>query len=120
MITTMISETKQPELTYFSLPDSEYADVIICSNEQIVTLDNSMENESTTQTMYQYDCNYFRAKITKETIESNLDFYKTFEPETNIDYPTKIAKLESQLDETQLAVCDCYELLEGLTNGTDS
>lgn len=123
MITTMISENKQPELTYFSLPDSEYADVIICSNEQIITLDNTSTTESGTalsQTMYQYDCNYFRAKVTKETIESNLDFYKTFEPETNVDYPTKIANLETQVNETQLALCDCYELLEGLTNGTDS
>jgi len=116
-MTTMISPVQQPELSYYSLPDSEYADVIICSNEQIITIETDATEEGTaTQAMYQYDCNVFRTKTTKETIEANISFYLKFEPEEDVDYPTKIANLEAQMDETQLALCDCYELLEGLTN----
>lgn len=109
----MTAIEKQPELSYYPLPDSEYADVIICKNEELVTQTNE---DGGSRVVYQYDCNSFRTKITKATIEENIDFYLTFEPDKDVDYPTKIANLEAQLDETQLALCDCYELLEGLSS----
>ena len=49
-------------------------------------------------------------------IEKNLDFYFAYVPpsETGIDYPKKIADLEQQLIETQMALCDIYEAMEAM------
>jgi hypothetical protein len=98
------SPIKQKEFEYFKLPDTDYADVIICRNEQEITDENG-------QLMYQYDCNQFRTELSKEIIESNLDFYFSFIPESDVDYPKKLATLEQQLNNTQLALCDIYELI---------
>lgn len=102
------SYKKQSEFKYFKLPGTDYADVIICRNEKEVT-----DGEGKVL-FYKYDCNQFRTTLDRETIESNLDFYFTYTPETDIDYPKKIADLEQQLIETQMALCDIYEAMEAM------
>ena len=102
------SYKKQTEFRYFKLPGTDYADVIICRNEK----ENIDENDKVIS--YQYDCNQFRTTLDRETIEKNLDFYFTYTPETDIDYPKKIADLEQQLIETQMALCDIYEAMEAM------
>lgn len=104
---------KLSEFKYFKLPGTDYADVMICRNEKEVTDGNGKV------LYYTYDCNQFRTTLDRETIEKNLDFYFAYVPpsETGIDYPKKIADLEQQLIETQMALCDIYETMEAMKNG---
>lgn len=104
------SYDRQPEFRYFKLPGTDYADVMIFRNEKEVTDGNGKV------LFYKYDCNQFRTTLDRETIEKNLDFYFTYVPpaETGIDYPKKIADLEQQLIETQMALCDIYEAMEAM------
>lgn len=104
------SYDRQPEFRYFKLPGTDYADVMIFRNEKEVT------DGKGKALYYTYDCNQFRTTLDRETIEKNLDFYFAYVPpsETGIDYPKKIADLEQQLIETQMALCDIYEAMEAM------
>lgn len=104
------SYDRQPEFRYFKLPGTDYADVMIFRNEKEVT------DGKGKVLYYTYDCNQFRTTLDRETIKKNLDFYFAYVPpsETGIDYPKKIADLEQQLIETQMALCDIYEAMEAM------
>lgn len=102
----LYSESKEKEFSYFPLPDSNFADVYICLNEQEV-----VDEEGNKQ--FSYDSNYFRTETSKEIIEKDLNFYLNFNPESDEDYPLTLEQLEAELSETQIALCDIYEQLLG-------
>lgn len=107
---------KQPEFQYFSLPNTDLADVIICRNERTETETNqNLKGEVSEQVMYVYDFNSFRTTLDKSVIEENLDFYINYE-EADIDYPKEIDDLKSQLMDTQMALCSIYEAMEALSS----
>lgn len=106
---TLQSLEPMEEFSYFSLPDTDLADVIICRNEKVTTIETE---DGQNQKVYEYDYNTFRTTTEKEVIENNLDFYFTYIPE-NINYPQKIAQLEKDTQDLQLTICDIYELIAG-------
>lgn len=106
------SLTKQDEFQYYALPDTDLADVIICRNQALV---DQTDPEGHTSQVYEYDCNQFRTSLDKDTIKANLDFYFTFKPDIDQDYPKKIKDLENKVNDVQIAICEIYQNMEGLT-----
>lgn len=105
------SLTKQDEFQYYALPDTDLADVIICRNETLV---DQTDPDGNTYQVYEYDSNQFRTTLDKDTIKSNLDFYFTFKPDMDEDYPKKIKNLENKVNDVQIAICEIYQSIEGL------
>ena len=110
MISIFQTEDPQFELEYFPLPGLGLADVKICKNERVVTNDQG-------QRFFEYDCNQFRTSLSKEEIESNLDFYFAFSSEPILNNIQRIQKLEEELKDTQLALTEIYELIGDMSNG---
>ena len=70
---------KQNDVT-ITTPENGVTDVIILTNEKVVTEKNEMSESEEEVTYYEYDGNIFRTykTITEDVIRSDLDYYLNY------------------------------------------
>ena len=71
---------KQNDIT-ITTPEDGVADVIILTNEKVVTEKNEMSESDEDVTFYEYDGNIFRTykEITEDIIRSDLEYYLNYD-----------------------------------------
>ena len=71
---------KQNDVT-ITTPEDSVTDVIILTNDKVVTEKNEMSESEEEVTYYEYDGNIFRTykAITEEKIRSDLDYYLNYD-----------------------------------------
>ena len=71
---------KQNDVT-ITTPDDGVTDVIILTNEKVVTEKNEMSESDEDVTFYEYDGNIFRTykTITEDDVRSDLDYYLNYD-----------------------------------------
>ena len=77
---------KQNDVT-ITTPENGVTDVIILTNEKVVTEKNEMSKSDEDVTFYEYDGNIFRTykEITEDMIRSDLEYYLNYDVD---DKPT--------------------------------
>ena len=77
---------KQNDVT-ITTPEDSVTDVIILTNEKVVTEKNEMSESDEDVTFYEYDGNIFRTykEITEDMIRSDLEYYLNYDVD---DKPT--------------------------------
>ena len=77
---------KQNDVT-ITTPEDVVTDVIILTNEKVVTEKNEMSESDEDVTFYEYDGNIFRTykEITEDMIRSDLEYYLNYDVD---DKPT--------------------------------
>ena len=77
---------KQNDVT-IATPEDGVTDVIILTNEKVVTEKNEMSESDEDVTFYEYDGNIFRTykEITEDMIRSDLEYYLNYDVD---DKPT--------------------------------
>ena len=77
---------KQNDVT-ITTPEDGVTDVIILTNEKVVTEKNEMSESDEDVTFYEYDGNIFRTykEITEDMIRSDLEYYLNYDVD---DKPT--------------------------------
>ena len=75
----MIFSEKQNDVT-ITTPENGVTDVIILTNETMVTENNEQSESEEDVTSYEYDGNIFRTykEITEDVIRSDLDYYLNY------------------------------------------
>ena len=70
-----------------TMPEDSVTDVIILTNEKVVTEKNEMSKSDEDVTFYEYDGNIFRTykEITEDMIRSDLEYYLNYDVD---DKPT--------------------------------
>ena len=70
---------KQNDVT-ITTPEDSVTDVIILTNEKVVTEKNEMSESDEDVTFYEYDGNIFRTykTITEDDVRSDLDYYLNY------------------------------------------
>ena len=70
-----------------TMPEDSVTDVIILTNEKVVTEKNEMSESDEDVTFYEYDGNIFRTykEITEDMIRSDLEYYLNYDVD---DKPT--------------------------------
>ena len=70
-----------------TMPEDSVTDVIILTNEKVVTEKNEMSESDEAVTFYEYDGNIFRTykEITEDMIRSDLEYYLNYDVD---DKPT--------------------------------
>ena len=71
---------KQNDVT-ITTPEDGVTDVIILTNEKVVTEKNEMSESEEDVTYYEYDGNIFRTykTITEDDVRSNMEYYLNYE-----------------------------------------
>ena len=71
---------KQDDVT-IATPENSVTDVIILTNEKVVTEKNEMSESDEDVTFYEYDGNIFRTykEITKDMIRADLEYYLNYD-----------------------------------------
>ena len=71
---------KQKDIT-ITTPEDVVTDVIILTNEKVVTEKNEMSESDEDVTFYEYDGNIFRTykEITEDEIRSDLEYYLNYD-----------------------------------------
>ena len=71
---------KQNDVT-ITTPEDSVTDVIILTNEKVVTEKNEMSESDEDVTFYEYDGNIFRTykEITEDMIRSDLEYYLNYD-----------------------------------------
>ena len=71
---------KQKDIT-ITTPEDSVTDVIILTNEKVVTEKNEMSESDEDVTFYEYDGNIFRTykEITEDMIRSDLEYYLNYD-----------------------------------------
>ena len=71
---------KQNDVT-ITTPEDSVTDVIILTNEKVVTEKNEMSESDEDVTFYEYDGNIFRTykTITEDDVRSDLDYYLNYD-----------------------------------------
>ena len=71
---------KQNDVT-ITMPEDSVTDVIILTNEKVVTEKNEMSESDEDVTFYEYDGNIFRTykTITEDDVRSDLDYYLNYD-----------------------------------------
>ena len=71
---------KQNDVT-ITTPDDGVTDVIILTNEKVVTEKNEMSESEEEVTYYEYDGNIFRTykEITEDDVRSDLEYYLNYD-----------------------------------------
>ena len=71
---------KQNDVT-ITTPEDSVTDVIILTNEKVVTEKNEMSESDEDVTFYEYDGNIFRTykTITEDMIRADLDYYLNYD-----------------------------------------
>ena len=71
---------KQNDVT-ITTPEDSVTDVIILTNEKVVTEKNEMSESDEDVTFYEYDGNIFRTykTITEDDVRSNMEYYLNYE-----------------------------------------
>ena len=64
-----------------TMPEDSVTDVIILTNEKVVTEKNEMSESEEEVTYYEYDGNIFRTykEITEDMIRADLDYYLNYD-----------------------------------------
>ena len=70
---------KQNDIT-ITMPEDDVADVILLTNETVVTEKNEQSESDEEVTSYEYDGNIFRTykEITEDMIRADLDYYLNY------------------------------------------
>ena len=71
---------KQNDVT-ITIPEDSVTDVIILTNEKVVTEKNEMSESDEDVTFYEYDGNIFRTykEITEDMIRADLEYYLNYD-----------------------------------------
>ena len=92
----MIFSEKQNDVT-ITTPENGVTDVIILTNETMVTEKNEQSESEEDVTSYEYDGNIFRTykEITEEDIRADMDYYLNYEGDEKptdemVEYANKV------------------------------
>ena len=108
-MTKAIFSEKQPSVKTAEVDGK--TTVFICLNETEKTVED-MEGNSHVE--YEYDFNeWTEEKPDIESINKNPDKYIDYQPPKELTDKEKIASLEAQLEQTQVALTEVYEMIGG-------